>query len=286
MLHATQISTDGMAEYYLNNKPLSDFGIVPSRSNKHIALSGCFDLPKRIGDTYFDWPRENGVDPYVDESDIQFDSRSIRFTGYIIGNLELNVRSLQNYVLALPELSMLSCKWGSWNVKVNKSIDITPIDKNNARISISFVEPIPDLSGTLPPISTIKDIDDYSWKSLGLYIEKINGSFNIKPLKSLDVTQNPDRTIRTTGGEDKGKVTISAHVVATSFEDFKSRIKSLYRLFGSAGLRTINYRGRSIYCFAINGFTITNVIMKDIIVAKFACELIETSKIIHANEDI
>ena len=54
-----------MAEYYLNNKPLSDFGIVPSRSNRHIALSGCFDLPKRIGDTYFDWPRENGVDQYV-----------------------------------------------------------------------------------------------------------------------------------------------------------------------------------------------------------------------------
>lgn len=100
------------------------------------------------------------------------------------------------------------------------------------------------------------------------------------------MTQNPDRTIRSTGGEDKGKVTISAHVVATSFEDFKSRIKSLYRLFGSAGLRTINYRGRSIYCFAINGFTITNVIMKDIIVAKFTCELIETSKMINANEDI
>lgn len=286
MLHATQISTDGMAEYYLNNKPLSDFGIVPSRSNRHIALSGCFDLPKRIGDTYFDWPRENGVDPYVDESDIQFDSRSIKFTGYIIGNLELNIQSLQNYILTLPELSMLSCKWGEWNVKINKNVDITPIDKNNARISISFVEPNPDLSGILPPVSIIKDIDDYSWESFGLYIKKINESLNIKSRKSLDITQNPEKTLLSTGGEDKNKITISGHIIAGSFDDFKSRIKSLYKLFGGAGLRVINYRGRSIYCFPIDGFSITNIILRDTIVAEFTCELIETSKIIQGDEDI
>lgn len=275
-----------MAEYYLNNKPLSDFGFVPARNNGHLALSGCFDLPKRAGNTYFDWPRENGVDAYVDENDILFESRSIKLVGYIIRNLETNVQTLQDYILTLPELSTLSCKWGTWDIRINKNIVISPINRDNAKITISFIEPQPDLSGTLPSTSLIKDIDEYSWQSFGLYIEKIDGSLDIKSYKSLDVTQNPSHTIISTGGKDKNEITISGHVIANSFDDFKTKVKSLYKLFGRSGLRKINYRERSIFCFAIDGFSISNVIIRSNTVAKFTCKLIETGKIILLDENV
>lgn len=120
MTHITQTS-NGMAEYYLNNKTLSDFGILPSRTNSnHLAITGGFDLPKRTGITFYSWPLENSVQPFVDAEDISFGEREIKFSGTILGNINNNIQALQEYTDSLPELFPLSCKWGRWNVKLKK----------------------------------------------------------------------------------------------------------------------------------------------------------------------
>ena len=72
-----------MAEYYINNTPISQFGIIPIKANGNIAVSGCFNLPKRKGTTYYDWVLDDSVEPYVESDDIEFESREISLSGII-----------------------------------------------------------------------------------------------------------------------------------------------------------------------------------------------------------
>ncbi len=106
-----------MAEYYINNTPISQFGIIPTKSNGNIAISGCFNLPKRKGTTYYDWVTDNSVEPYVESEDMDFDSRDISITGNIVSDSDSSLPLINDFMNELPELFTLSCKWGSWSVK-------------------------------------------------------------------------------------------------------------------------------------------------------------------------
>lgn len=270
-----------MAEYFLNGKNLSDFGIVPARTNtNHIAITGGFDLPKRTGTTYYNWPLENSVEPFVDGNDIIFGEREIRFSGTIWGNVNSNIEALSTYIGSLPELFPLSCKWGTWNVKLSKEIQITPIDRDNSKITMSFKEPVPDLSGTLPSSSGKNDIDGYGWNDFGLWLESIKGGQNIGAFKNLSVTQNPFYTLPSSGGHEETDITVKANFICTGFDDFKTRVKSLYPVIGGPGLRKIRYRGIEYTGFAAEGFTVSDIILSDVTAAKFQCKLIVTNKTI------
>lgn len=276
-LHAT-LFQHGMAEYFLNNKSLSDFGIVPSKADGSLAIIGGFDLPKRTGTTYYDWKLENSVQPFVDADDIIFGEREIKFSGTILGNVNSNISALNTYIDSLPELFPLSCKWGTWNVKLSKEIQITPIDPDNSKITLNFKEPAPDLSGILPSSSGRNDIDGYNWVNFGLWLESISGIQNIGALKSLDVTQNSSYTMPSTGGRERTEITVKANFICTDFNDFKTKVKSLYPLIGGAGLRKIRHRGVEYTCFAVDGFTVTNIILSNVVSAKFQAKLIVTNK--------
>lgn len=270
-----------MAEYFLNGKNLSDFGIVPARTNtNHIAITGGFNLPKRTGTTYYNWPLENSVEPFVDANDIIFGEREIRFSGTILGNVNSNIGALSTYIDSLPELFPLSCKWGTWSVRLRKEIQTTPIGWDNSKITLSFKEPKPDLSGTLPSSSGKNDIDSYSWMDFGLWLESISGGQNIGAFKNLAVTQNPSYTLPSKGGYEKTEITVKANFICTDFNDLKTKVKSLYSLIGRPGLRKIRYRGVEYTCLAVDGFTVTDIILSDVVSAKFQCKLIVTNKTI------
>lgn len=43
--------------YTLDDTPLSAFGLIPVKaSGSNIAIGGIWDLPKRSGTCYYDWP--------------------------------------------------------------------------------------------------------------------------------------------------------------------------------------------------------------------------------------
>lgn len=269
-----------MAEYFLNGKKLSDFGVLPGRSkNHHLAVTGGFDLPKRIGTTHYDWKLENSVEPFVNADDMVFGEREIKFSGTIVGNINANIQALNQYIGSLPEIFPFSSKWGTWKVKLRKEIQITPIDRDNSAIEIYFTEPLPDLTGSLPLSTTPKDIDDYNWQSFGLRLESISEGQYIGAQKSLNVTQNPSYTIPSMGGYEKTGITVRATFVCSDFDDFKTKVSSLYPLIGGAGLRKIRYRGIEYSCFAVEGFTVSDIIFSDRIIAKFQCKLIVTEKV-------
>lgn len=262
-----------MAEYYINNTPISQFGIIPTKSNGNIAISGCFDLPKRKGTTYYDWVREDSVEPYVESSDMIFDGRDISISGIIMYDSESKIQALTNFANELPELFTLSCKWGNWNVKY-KRVDVSTITKSVCSVNIKLMEPSVDLSGTLPSPFENGDIDGYRWTSFGLYLKEISNYQNIGGIKSLNVTQNQSSTISSRGGNEKKEIIVSGTIIANDEEQFNERIKSLYALFGGAGLRTIKYREREMKCFCMDGFSVQNIFSIGSVYANFSCKLI------------
>lgn len=276
-LHVT-LFQHGMAEYFLNNKSLSDFGIVPSKADGSLAIMGGFDLPSRSGTSFYNWPRENSVEAYVDSDEIVFSEREIKFSGTILGDVNTNIKLLVTYIDSLPEICSLSCKWGTWQVKIKKQLTITPIDRNNSRISITFTEPQPDLTGQLPSPTGKDDIDGYAWKNFGLWLENISGGQDIAGLKNLNVTQNPTYTLPSTGGREKTEIIVNGNFLCSNFSEFKENVRSLYVLFGKPGLRKIKYRDIEYSCFATDGFSVSNILVNNIVSAKFQSKLIVVEK--------
>lgn len=262
-----------MAEYYINNTPISQFGIIPTKANGNIAISGCFNLPKRKGTTYYDWATDNSVEPFVETGEMVFDSREISITGNIVSDSDYFLSALNDFTSELPELFTLSCKWGSWSVKY-KSTTIETLTKSACKVTIKFTEPSVDLSGTLPSPTENGDIDGYKWTSFGVYLKEISNYQGIGAKKSLSVTQNPSYTLASTGGREKTEITVSGTIIAYDAEQFRERVKSLYALFGRIGIRTISYRGREIKCFCTNGFTVQDVFSLRKVYANFSCKLI------------
>lgn len=262
-----------MAEYYINNTPLSQFQIMPLKANGDIAISGCFDLPKRKGTTYVNWPLLNSVEPYVDADDIEFSEREITLYGIITEDSDNNIWLLKEFLESLPETFTLSCKWGNWNVKHN-NITIETVNRISSKVTLKFTESNPVLSGILPPISETKEIDNYQWISFGLWIKGISGYQSIGTPKKLNVTQNLSSSLPSFGGRDKTEITVSGIIESSNIDQFKNNISALYALFGSPGIRLIQYRDLEIKCFCADGFTISDVKIPQNIYAKFNCKLI------------
>lgn len=261
-----------MAEYYINNTPISQFGIIPIKANGNIAISGCFNLPKRKGTTYYDWLLDDSVEPYDD--DIVFDSREIMLFGIISSESEKKLAIFEKFSNNLPEIFSLSCKWGEWNVKF-KGVNTETITKTITKVTLKFTEPkflkftwLPESGG---------EIDGKNWKYFGLTLKSISNYQGIGERKSLNVTQNPSYSIPSKGGIGKTEITVEATILASDTEEFKDIVIRLYNLFGSPGLRTIQYRGRIIKCFCSNGFAIQNVFSIGKVYANFSCKLIVVS---------
>ena len=93
----------------------------------------------------------------------------------------------------------------------------------------------------------------------------------------MSVTQNQSYSLPSKGGMEKTEITVDGTIIAENVEQFKERIESLYALFGKAGTRTINYRGREIKCFCTNGFSVQNIFSIGKVYADFSCKLIVVS---------
>lgn len=143
--------------YKLNNILLTAYGILARKAPGHnIAVSGIFDMPKRIGDTHNDWAEENGIDPYVEADDLYFGGRTITFYGYMVGDratVEANIQLLKTAIDAYTSLVPFETPYGTACVKVVK-ID-TKVYNGGATLSIEFREPVVGaVCGVLVPDTT------------------------------------------------------------------------------------------------------------------------------------
>ncbi|WP_294596308.1 hypothetical protein [uncultured Rikenella sp.] len=296
------------SEYYLNGEPLSAFGFVPGHATgSNLALSGAWDMPARSGDTSYTWQETNGIEPYVEEADMLFEARTIKLVGSISASDRTvfwnRLEAFRAFVESLPATFELRCDWAVRTVSRSAEMKADIRGGRVARITLSFTEPAPDLSGR-PPVQWIlatgvwntlgtwldeapwyaveegravePQIDLWSWESFGFIPSGMTGEGVVPTVRSLRVTQ-PARgaTIVAPGGREARELTLAGVLVADDMSDFDRRVRSLYWLFGSAGLRTLHRHGREIDCFARNGFTLTGIQKRERIYAKLNVKLTE-----------
>lgn len=257
----------------MNGQALSGFGIIPVRTSSagNLALSGGWDLPKRKGEAFYDWPEQDGVEPYVGEEDLDFAGREITFNGLCRGtdhdDLIRKLGDFRQFIDGLPNGAVeLACKWGTWRVNVSRAAEITVTGyrKQDATVKLSFTEPEPRLGGGVLPEPEPHNggVDGYSWRSLGLGLTLSAGRYTTGTWKQLNVTEAPGQPVVVRGGLNKREITLTGYLTGETYEVFNNRLKVLYGLFGGAGIRRIVSGGTPFNCFCVDGFRVSGIRVK------------------------
>lgn len=250
--------------YTLNSHDLfTEYGIIAGHSpSSNIALQGCFDMPSRTGVLSHDWGDENGIEPFVSADDIFFEGRSVNFSGSIKGSnsvLNTKLKLLYDDIKSFSGLSIFSTPYGDFSVLVNQ---INPEYVNGGcSVYMQFREPVVDLSGgTIPASGTSANtIDSIPFLSFGLYLFNSKDIYSLPEFKEMKYTSYGFEGYQITKRKNN-ILTLNGFVIGSSLIDFKNKIKALYSLFSSVGLRTIKLNGEvSVSCFATSGFKTENI---------------------------
>ena len=264
--------------YSLNGILFSVYGLIPSQApSSNIALAGCFDMPIRRGDLFYEWGDENGVEPYVDADDLMFDGRDIDCYCVMLGTraeVQMKLKTFNSAIKAFTTTVELVTDYGTFDVYV-KSVRPT-ITNGGANILISFREPIVDLTGSIPAVgSSDTNIDGIPFSSFGLYFSSVLGQRDLQEMKEQYFTSYETEGFQITKRQSN-ILNINGFIVGTSIADFKDKVSSLYALYSSANTKNITLSGNNYgYHFPVNGFSITDVIVSnDLVIGRFNSEFI------------
>lgn len=264
--------------FLLNSVNPTTYGITAGQApGGNVALQGCWDLPKRIGDTHYVWDDDNTIEPFVASDDIVFEGRDITLYGSIIGTRPVindYLKALYTAIEAFTTLKTLSTPYGDFSVQVTSVI---PKYFNGAcSVVIHFREPVVDLTGgSLPAIATgVYTIDRRTFASYGLYFEGDDTYSQLPELKDQRFTKYGAEGYQITKAKNK-TFELNCLLMASSLVDFTAKVKALYLLFKSADIRNIKLNDQvEIDCFAVDGFMISDVmIMSNAVYAKFRASL-------------
>jgi hypothetical protein len=265
--------------FTLNSVDLTTYGITAGQApGGNIALTGCFDLPSRIGDTHHVWDDDNTIEPYTAADEIFFGGRDIKFYGHIFGtNIAIftYLDAFYTAIKAFTGLVTFSTPYGDFSVQVK---DIKTKKYTGAlSLEITFREPVVTLTGGSLPVAAANaySIDGIPMSSFGLYVSK--------PDELLDLPEIKEQYFTKYGAEGyqivkrkANTLEIDGFMMATSLSNFQTKIKALYLLFSKALTRTVilNYE-KTIACFAIDGFKVDSVhLLSGLVVAKFKISLL------------
>lgn len=250
--------------YTLNSYDLlTKYGIQAGHApSSNVSLQGAFDMPARIGVTSHDWGDEDGIEPFSASGDIFFGGRDINLHGSIPGSnsvLNANLKTFYDDIQAVTGLNTLSTPYGDYNVIVRK-VDPEYLP-GGASVSIQFREPIVDLTGGTLPASGMSDntIDESPFISFGIYLSEAKELHSLPEMKEQNYTSHGLEGYQITKRKNR-VLEFSGFIIGSSLADFQSKIKALYTIFSSPGLRTIKINAEiSVSCFATSGFTVDNV---------------------------
>ena len=249
--------------FKLNSIDLTTYGITAVQNpGSNIALDGCFNLPSRIGDIFYDWGDSDGIEEYTDSVDIFFAGRDIQFTGALFGTRPACSNNLQTFYNAINAasggLSVFETPYNSASGYV-KSVT-TELLNGAVKIQMIFREPVVILTGTLPASGTSNyTIDSIPFASFGLYLSKPEAIFDLPELKEQLFTKYGSEGYQITKRKNK-TLDFNGFVAGNSLDDFQSKVKALYLLFSQAGTRKLKINNELyVTCFADQGFTIDGV---------------------------
>jgi len=267
--------------YLLNAVNISTYGITPGHSPRsNISLQGCFDMPARTGECYHDWGDEDSVEAWVLADEIMFAGRDITFYGSMFGTrsvINALLQSLYDAIAVFTDTVTFSTPYGDFTVYIKS---IVPQHYHGASsVIITFREPVVSLAGDLPAEeSSNYEIDSIPFASFGVYVSKPESIFSLPELKEQQFTLYGAEGYQIVKRKAK-TLEIDGFISSTSLADFIEKIQALYKVFSSAGLRTINLNNKILVtCFAIEGFKVSNVIVFNSgVIANFHIILIVTN---------
>lgn len=257
--------------------------LIPARSgDSNISLSGFADLPIRLGETYHDWPEEDGIEPYTDAEDMFFAGRDITLTMLMKGSKSYvcqQTKLIYDQINAFTVTQTLSTPYGTfYNVYLKKAPVIQY--REISQITFEFREPNPVLTyGMLPSTGSSENtIDGIPFLSFGLYIASQTDRATLTELKAQEHTSYLIERFKAVKRKEK-ILQINGFIIADDVNDFLDKIFALQQIFASSGLRTVKINNNfEIQCFAKDGFKVINVNLGSKMIANFSIDLTLTNE--------
>lgn len=216
--------------------------IFPIVEKDVIALSGVFDLPKRTGDTEYNWG--TSIEPYVDAADISLDGRT----------LELRL-AMCNYHTHLDEFRQLciNCRqletgFGTFSVLVNEEIKVEEVNGEYALLTVRFWQQDVTLTAlTVKPTGgSGYGIDGFNLaKDFGIQVavltDRSNTGKRLEAKTTLPYTQTAYRELP--------EVTLACTMCGPDLVELHRRMLQFQSLCAAPGLRSLTKDGEPLLNF-------------------------------------
>lgn len=274
-----------------NNIDLTTYGIEASKiSGSNITIKGGFDLPARLGKTGYRWDDEHGVEAYVEADEIFFGGRDIEFHGVLTGTkaeIFSGISAFNTAANAVSGTNVFATPYGNFNVYVKK---VDPkMYAIGAEVRVIFREPAPSLTGGSIPSTALGayQIDGIPFASFGLYCAPVESINELPGMKEMYFTKIEAEGWRNAFRKEM-EFDLEAVIIGTTLVNFQAKVKNLYAIFMSPGIRTINLNNEiSVLGYAADGFSISNIyrgnigwtlggVALDTMIGKFKCRITRT----------
>lgn len=263
---------------FINDTPISYWGLkagIIKERLKGYALQGAWSLPKRLGDTHYDWKGE--LEPYVDADDIMLDGRDLTLSlvckaktaSELIAKIDIFKEELDD------NFTLSHAKLGAFEVRL-QNIDVKIFGRIWAQLTLKLREPNPRIATNLPVADGgAYGIDGYSWLQLGFTVSNVDDVANLTQWKGLSVTVDPKKDNWVAGYRASRNISIEGTIRGVDYEDFKSKVDLWQALMSKAGLRTVRRYDGSVYqCFCVDGFEVDVLKSSDVHWGQLKCKMI------------
>ena len=227
-------------DYQINGHSLSEYGIVPiSTKGNDIALTGVFDLPKRLGTIEHEFGNE--TEAFVKADDIILDGRELKLNCYAraatSAELISNLQALFNE--CEKDGTVLTTPFGTFNVSLRNQASVSEFPKNkSAQVEIRFWQEdyvIPS-QGETPNGGDGYLIDNYNLKTnFGVIMARKEDFRSLSKRKDFKYTAEETSSALRTPRD----MVMQCYMVAPDLTTFKSKMDSLHALLISPDLRVL-----------------------------------------------
>lgn len=252
--------------YKIDSIDIAYWGLSAVKTaSSSLAISGVWNLPKRKGETSYDWAEKNDVQAFVSKQDIVFEGRKISLSMVMVGDENTSIytklKTFRDFIFSLKDkVFTLSSDWGEWEVQFNGVIEVDYVTGNIAEIVVRFTEVEPLVSKTLPvPQGNEQDIDGYSFSELGLYGVSTSNIYTIPSFKTIGTTSSDRSNTLVYGGSQSQEITLQGLLKASSYNDFLIKVNNLQAVFSAPGIHKLYHKGNTHNFYADKGFTIDRV---------------------------
>lgn len=233
--------------YKFNGVDISTYGAVALADGEDVPLKGVFSLPKRAGETEYNWGTE--IEAYVAREDIVPDGRKLLLSVALKGGDDADYAGkLAAFRQACVELRSLGTEFGDFDVLAKEEVGV---EESPGRAAV-FTIPLWQPRFTLPELVLAGSggagvlLDDFDLeKDFAIAVSELKDNHSI----GKRIETNTTEPYLQTRYRDHTDITLGCFMKGASWEGLYARIMQFYAFCMSPGLRRLRlpdgleYRG-------------------------------------------